>query len=123
MIELDKGHRFALRQLDVQDEPEHATLIFVKRSGPRYPGNKDAYPGTTSQEVLRALIARAKYVNAQIPAWQTRISIWLYRIALWLYENRAAKIHGRKISLRLLPSIEYFSTCQQCGHVGCYGCG
>src|SRR4051812_22480846 len=100
---LTKGHWY---ELECIDSSEHCLLIFVKREGPRYPGNVGAHYGTTSQEVLRALIDRAQYVNGQIPCWQTRLSVWLMRSIIWLYEHRAARVHGRRFSLSLLPRVE-----------------
>lgn len=118
MIEEDRGHTFYLEHLD-GGQRNLSRLRFVKRMGPRYPGNTSAYEGTTSQEVLRALIARARYVYRQRPCWETRLSVWLYRTAIWLYEHRAARVHKRKLSLRTLPSIETLRTCGTCGHVQC----
>jgi hypothetical protein len=59
---IDEDHKFDLATLDGY---EPIRLTFVKRNNPpdKYPGNKDAYPGTTTQEVLRALINRSLYVN------------------------------------------------------------
>lgn len=113
---LENGHVYDLAQLDTN--ASHL-LVFVKRAGPRYPGNVGTRPGTTSQEVVRALIDRAHYVNAQIPAWETGLSVWLMRAIIWLYEHRAARVHGRSLSLRKLRAIESEPTCRRCGHVGC----
>ena len=59
---LDPGHRYALRHLDGDGE---TVLQFVNREGEKYPGNAGACEGTTMQEILRALIDRAAYVNGQ----------------------------------------------------------
>lgn len=115
---LEPGHLYDLYQLDAFPM-SYGRLRFVKREGSRYPGNVGAHHGTTSQEVLRALIDRAQYVDKQIPAWQTRASIWLMRAILWLYEHRAAGLHHRRMPLRLLYRIEEQATCPHCGHVGC----
>jgi hypothetical protein len=116
MIVLDPGHHYEFQSLDGYYVQQ---LQFVKRKGEKYPGNLDAYPGTTSQEVLRALCERAFYVNQQLPCWQTKLSRWLMIICIWLYEHRAAKRHGRRV-----PSVEralFGGVCKHCGHVGCLG--
>src|SRR5258706_6846423 len=114
---LDDGHRFELASLDGDSATQ--VLQFVKREGKGYPGNVGRYPGTTSQQVLRALISRAIYVNAQIPCWQTRASIWLMALVIRLYEHRAAKRHGRAAP-GSYDSV-YGETCSQCWHVNCGG--
>lgn len=110
----DQGHRYYLSQLDGDGSQ---VLQFVKREGLKYPGNVGHYEGTTSQEVLRALIDRAQYVNRQTPCWQTKLSLYFLHAVVWLYEQRAAKRHGRRA-----PGLEdavYGDTCGKCGHVGC----
>ena len=111
---IDEGHLYELAALDGgMDVP----LRFVKREGAGYPGNVGHYSGTTSQEVLRALINRACYVNGQISCWQTRLSIYLMGFVVWLYEHRAAKRHKRPIPG--LYDAVYGETCEFCGHVTC----
>ena len=114
---LDAGHCYELASLDGDLVQQ---LQFVKREGGGYPGNVGRYPGTTSQEVLRALIHRAAYVNNQIPCWQTRLSLYLMGAVIWLYEHRAAKRHKREVPG--LYEAVYGVTCENCGHVGCEGC-
>jgi hypothetical protein len=111
---LEAGHVY---ELNVLDDWGVECLRFVKREGANYPGNIGHHAGTTSQEVLRALINRAEYVNAQIPCWQTRLGILLMGVTIWLFEHRAAKRHNRKVP-GLYESI-YGETCKTCGHVGC----
>lgn len=116
----DPGHLYRLRVLDGEEYGMPAyPLKFVKREGLNYPGNEGHYPGTTSQEVLRALINRAGYVQGQIPCWQTNVSIYPMSLVVWLYEHRAAKRHKRRPP-SLYDAI-YGETCSMCGHVGCYG--
>ncbi len=115
MIVLDPGHDFVLSNLDGQSQ---SRLTFVKREGERFPGNFGHHPGTTSQEVVRALINRAQYVQRQIPCWQTRLSVHLMRAVIWLYEHRAARTHGRRW-FRRLRGVELLPTCIACGHIDC----
>lgn len=69
---LDQGHKY---QLDTLDGKEPEILTFVKREGDKYPGNVGSYSGTTTQEVLRVLIDRTKYVDKQIPARENGLII------------------------------------------------
>lgn len=121
---LEPGHLFELDRLDVPvGGPRTCFLEFVRRVGEKYPGNPEpAHAGTTSQEVLRALIQRALYVNNQQACPETSEAVGYLIKALWLLECRAARLHGRKN-----PPPEaavYGTTCPGCGHVGCAGgCG
>ena len=114
MTVLEDGHMYALQSLDGKRDN---TLTFVKREGVKYPGNNCTHSGTISQEVLRALINRARYINWQIPCWQTRLSIFLMRLCIWLYEQRAAKRHG--VPCPTLEQVEFGVPCAKCGHVRC----
>jgi hypothetical protein len=114
---LDPGHRFALRHLDGEGE---SVLQFVKREGEKYPGNVGHCEGTTMQEVLRALISRAKYVNDQIPCVETQAAIALMEGTVRLFEVRAAALHDRSINITVEEAVNG-PTCAKCGHVGCEG--
>lgn len=114
MIINDAGHSYTLDCLDEYYYHQH--LQFVKRVGDKYPGNAFSSAGTTSQEVLRALIDRAYYVNNQLPSWYTRLGAILMKLTIWLFECRAAKIHGRGIPD--MNEAVYGATCWKCGHVG-----
>jgi hypothetical protein len=123
---VDPGHKYELASLDGH---LHQELTFVKRCDrlhpERYPGNTNAYPGATLQEVMRALIDRLKYVQNQIPCIENRIIISLLRQSIYLLEARA-KNRKRKV-LKLtedeLEQIEKFETCKKCGHILCNECG
>lgn len=118
---LDSGHLYEVTILDGPcDHPEYHRLQFVKREGEGYPGNKGSYHGTTMQEVLRALVQRAQYVNKQIPCEETTEVIKLLKSANWLLEVRAAKRHGRVIDFDEFTAL-HASVCPKCGHVGCHG--
>lgn len=116
----DPGHDYVLASLD-GDAPQR--LTFVKREGPGFPGNVGHHPGTTTQEVLRALIDRGEYVNSQIPCAETEAATALMRTALLLLELRAARRHGRvpKDFPTLVEAMDG-ETCPRCGHIGCEGC-
>jgi hypothetical protein len=129
---IDPGHTYHLRSLDLPiGERGFAMLKFVKREGPRYPGNRGHHSGTTTQEVLRALIERSEYVNGQIADPANVLVARHLRECIWLLEERAARRHGRKLPLSLstinaggVDRIETYPTCPKCNHIGCEGsCG
>lgn len=124
---VDPGHTYALRVLDEFSASGEVVqpLVFVKREGPGYPGNVGHHSGTTTQEVLRALIDRAKYVNGQIPDGRNLDAIHHMREAIYALERRAAERHGRLDEFEelteLKAAIEELPTCAKCNHIGCPG--
>lgn len=114
---MDAGHEYAL---DCLDGKMQVVLTFVKRVGKKYPGNKNARPGTTLQEVLRACCDRLRYVDGQTPAPESQRSLFFLRQAILELENRAARLHGRKPILTA-DKAEWGDKCARCGHVGCPG--
>jgi hypothetical protein len=89
--ELDPGHLYLIPSLDGECPQQ---LRFVKRVGENFPGNTSAYPGTTSQAVLRCLIRRTQYVDKQIPDPRNEEAIQCLRRVIYLFEQRAAERHG-----------------------------
>jgi hypothetical protein len=118
MKAIDPGHHYVLDTLDGY-APQH--LIFVKRVGEKYPGNVGEHLGTTTQEVLRALIERSRYVNAQTPCDETTLVIGLLQSALYLLEVRAARQHERALNASLADMETGRDKCIDCGHHGCQG--
>lgn len=114
---IDPGHRFSLRHLDGSGE---TVLQFVKREGPGYPRNVGTSEGTTLQEVLRACISRAEYVNGQIHTAETDRAIDYMMRAVHQLEVRAARRHGRSEAISVAAAVTG-PTCESCGHVGCTG--
>lgn len=117
---IDNGHKFELDSLDGL----HTQIIqYVKRCNPpeKYPGNVDYYPGTTMQEVCRAQISRAAYVNNQVHHSCNGNIIDRERLNIYELEQRAAERHGRKLILTLeeFSRIETLPTCKLCGHIQC----
>lgn len=122
---LDPRHRYRLNHLDGEGDIG-SILTFVKRVGTNYPFNEPpVYEGTTSQEVIRALIDRSKYVDVQKPHAANKRVIALLREALYELENCAAEIRGDGVALQEAVSdpntgfIELLVTCNKCGHIGC----
>ena len=116
---LDPGHMFLL---DVLDGDIKVPLIFVKRDDPseKYPGNVGHYPGTTIQEVLRALISRVKYLDTQTPCKENKDLLSHLRRSICLLEIRNSNKKGYDLNLyQDEPIIEDLPTCSQCLHINC----
>ena len=113
---IDPGHEYIL---DALDGGEQQRLLFVKREGPNYPGNVGGHAGLLTQEVIRALIDRCKYMNAQGSCAETDIILASLRTALMAFEVRAARCRGVSIDLKGLGEIEDIPTCSKCGHIQC----
>lgn len=125
MIILDPGHLYRLNELDGGIGVE---LRFVKRVGDKYPGNAaPPYSGTTTQEVLRALINRTKYVNNQKRWTENEWVLDGLRLALLALERRAASARdaerGNTVAtdsvLSLPAGLEVAPVCLSCGHTFC----
>lgn len=131
---LDAGHAYRLAALDVPIEADDEfhqwfegadqSLIFVKRVGDKYPGNEDAYPGTTVQDVCRVLIDRLEYVNRQIPHNGNLRSILHLKQIIYELEDRAAENNRlvgefRQLTYRKLDEIHKLPVCKHCGHIVC----
>lgn len=119
---IDPGHSFLLDLLDLPlggGKLKHP-LTFVKRMGPKFPGNDSAYFGTTLQEVYRGCAARLRYLENQSPCAETRLVKIMTQECILLLEERAARIHGRP-PIEDVKWAEFGITCPLCLHVGCRG--
>jgi hypothetical protein len=119
MIVLDDGHKYELATLD-GGFPQQ--LTFVKRHSveepDKFPGNFNSYPGTTLQNVIRALLNRMRYLNGQVWSFENTFILCFLKVSLWLLEFRAARRHG-KFYLRGLDFAENEPMCVKCGHTFC----
>ena len=114
------GHVYELRHLDGNGV---TVLDFVKRIGDKYPYNQPpAVEGTTTQEVLRALINRTKYVDNQSPAFENKIVLEHLRDALHILECRAARLGGYELGVYARSRIEYLPVCNEHQHIQCGKC-
>lgn len=118
MTVIDPGHEYLLDSLDGEQVNR---LVFVKREGLKYPGNVGAHAGTTTQEVLRALIERSEYVQEQAPCTETALVITHLKHALRELERRAARLHGRNLTAEMADLVSGKGKCVNCGHMGCRG--
>lgn len=78
------GHVYELTQLGGGTQ----RLTFVRRSGGAIQYETE-WPGVQTQEVLRALIDRTKYLDGVLPCQETKDALWHLRMALYAYEVRA----------------------------------
>ncbi len=116
---LVSGHRYALARLDTWGDASPQVLQFVSRIGPKYPGNLSVFPGTTTQEVLRALIDRTAYVNAQQPCVENDLVRTLLEAALTTLEQRAKRVRDEDLRATTCRAVATAATCAVCGHVEC----
>lgn len=133
---LDPGHLYELANLRTNTTDivgnSVETLRFVKRIGSKYPGNEPpAYSGTTVQEVIRALIDRLHYVDAQIDRTDevsksghvaNAGAIRDLRNALRWLEIRAAEERGDSAAASDIFGMkepELAGICDVCGHILC----
>lgn len=116
---IEPGHEYELITLD-GGFPQ--LLRFVKRcdlkNPARFPGNKNAHPGTTLQSVLRACLDRMRYLDNQISCVENDDVINHLEQAVLNLEMRAARRHGRDYE----HDAEFATTapmCPRCGHTDC----
>ena len=118
---IDPGHKYELLTLD-SGGTLFQFLTFVKRYDPsdptRFPGNYNAYPGTTLQSVIRCLIERISYLQNQIWAPENVFIRFFLMSCLWLLEFRAARRHGRSY-FKSLKFASEAPMCNKCGHTVC----
>ena len=116
---LDPGHKYKLFTLDGELDQ---ILTFVKRFDPehpeKFPGNTEAYPGTTLQAVIRCLLNRVTYLQNQIPHNNNLAITSRLLECLWLLEDRAAERHGWSFDYRPEDMMK-MPMCPHCGHVVC----
>jgi len=113
---LDPGHRYSILSFDGACEQY---IQFMKRVGPKFPGNEEAYPGTNCQELLRVLIDRVKYLENQVPCVENKLILSSLENALFLFEARAARRHGRDFKEETPSQVAQLGYCSICGHVLC----
>lgn len=134
MLERDPGHVFIVEVYPAQESTGIITQVdstdyinFRKRIGDLYPGNTGlASCGTSTQELLRVIIARSKYVNNQESHQANDELISRCRESIFDLEERAAYRRGEDYFYKweqeinnYLKDIETAPTCKICGHIFC----
>ena len=117
---IDPGHVYELDVLDGQPG-DTVQIHFVKRDGAKYPGNIGAHSGPTTQEYIRAILHRTRYVNDQMACAENDIIAAACETILFALENRAARLHNRHLDLPALAGLEKLPTCPECRHIYCEG--
>lgn len=84
---IDPGHIYELKQLG---DNNTQILRFIKRSGGAVQYDQE-WAGLQTQEVLRALIDRTKYLNTVLECKETKEAIKHLQMALYWYEVRALR--------------------------------
>lgn len=100
----EKGHIYTLDNNNMQGQAQ--TLMFVNKE----PGSE--HEGTTTQEVLRALIDRTRHCNNCMPHPNNERIVYHLRMALVLHEARALERRTEKGEIR----PEYLPT-KDGGHI------
>ncbi len=84
---IDPGHVYELKQLG---DTNTQVLKFIKRSGGAVQYTEE-WAGLQTQEVLRALIDRTKYLGKVLECKETREALKHLQMALYWYEVRALR--------------------------------
>lgn len=102
MKTLDDGHDFEVPNLEA---PGSQRITFIKRSSDmiRHPRE---YPGTNTQEVIRVLIARTKYLDGVGPCEETGNALQWLRMALYEYEARAWRRKQQRLNKGAAPQAD-----------------
>lgn len=93
MREIYKGHLFELNHLDGEGK---SLLQFVQRKPYHEPKE-----GVTSQEVIRAVIARVKALDEETPWEGNKRILYHLRMVIALHEARAVERHIEKHNLAI----------------------
>lgn len=116
IVEEDRGHLYYLPNID---GPGAGMINFVKRIGPKFPGNRGKpIPGVTLQMVLRACLKRVRFLQRQVWSLENVFLMKALQTAIWLLEFRAARRHGRKY-FHGLTFASGAPMCEKCGHTVC----
>lgn len=105
MIELDRGHTY---QLDNLKDSGYTYLHFFKDPALH---KGEGQRGPSTQEVIRACIARVKHLNTEKYWWGNRFIILFLRTSIFLFELRALLRKAKKAN-----GIEHLKT-RKDGHV------
>lgn len=110
---IEAGHIYEMHNVD--GEPGDMQLIrFVRRRSDDAKLMPSFTPGILAQELLRVLIDRTLYLNAEAPCAEDMAIIEKLRDCLKLYEARAARR-----TIEKLPMPEMQEVCGQCHHILC----
>ena len=107
------GHVYEVRNVD-GDGVQAIEFVRRRDSEARILPEGERAEGILSQELLRVLIDRTLYLNAEAPCPENVEIVTKLRECLKLYESRA----GRR-TIEALPMPELQDVCEICQHVLC----
>jgi hypothetical protein len=90
---IDPGHVYECNQLGGGTQ----TITFIKRSSGAVTYEQE-WAGLQTQEVLRALIDRTKFLNEILPCSETIEALYHLRMSLYWYEVRAYRRKSDKVN-------------------------
>jgi hypothetical protein len=110
---VEPGHIYEVHNVD---GPGVQRIIFVRRRGDdgRMLKIDERHKGILAQELMRVLIDRTLYLNAEAPCVEDIEAINLLRRCLMLFESRAARR-----TIEKLPMPEMTDVCARCHHILC----
>lgn len=100
MVILEQGHKYGLEnfEMDATKEGSLQELQFIQKGNPDPNGSLNLIAnGTTNEEVLRVLINRFQYLNAQIPCRENSIVITKLEEALMWVNKRTEDRKNRGV--------------------------
>ena len=100
---LEPGHKYALANLESEGEQ---VLTFIRRSSDMVDYGDGEHAGTNTQEAIRAVIDRSKYLHTIGPCEETANAIDWGRMMLYEYEARAWRRKQQKLNKRAAPQAE-----------------
>lgn len=95
----DPGHTYYVPNLEAEGEQK---IVFIKRSS-KMVKHAEEYPGSNTQELIRVLIDRTKYLYDVGPCEETGNAIEWLRMALYEYEARAWRRKIQKLNREANP--------------------
>lgn len=108
---VEPGHVYDVENVDGDGTQR---IMFVRRRDSAAKKLDTSTEGILSQELLRVLIDRTLYLNAEAPCSEDVEIVDKLRECLRLYESRAAR---RSIERLSMPERE--PVCATCGHIRC----
>lgn len=108
---IEPGHVYAMANVDGDGEQR---IQFVRRRGERAELLRTFTAGVLSQELLRVLIDRVRYLNDEDPCDEDVQILHKLRDCLRLFESRAARR-----TIEKMPMPELADACPICHHLLC----
>jgi hypothetical protein len=99
---LDPGHLYEVPNLEAEGTQQ---IRFIKRNSDMVQRDEE-YAGTNTQEVIRVLIDRTKYLNTVGYCEETANAVSWLQMALYEYEARAWRRKQQKLNKRAKPQAE-----------------